>query len=145
MSGMEQQRVIEGPPEWRRDPVRLYAEARADADRAIEGLETRIKETESRIIKRLDDQERYFERGADGVRAHSAETDKAVRELERELARLQTEAKAATTVRDALSSTVETLTRQVIELRTTNRVLGACTGFAIAGLTLALTAVALFK
>lgn len=101
-----------------------YGEARADFDRAIEGLETRlggveerIKETENRIIKRLDDQDRSFERGVDHQRDAARQMEERVRELEQELATLR-----------GLPKAVESLSHEVTVLKTTNKLLAAgCT------------------
>lgn len=121
--------------DWRMG-ARVYAEARADTDRLIEGLETRIREAEGRIIRRLDDQERYQQRSADDGRRSSEELEKRVRELERENAALRSQ---------NVAPAVEQLGKQVVELRTTNRTLAGVGGFLVAALGVAVAAVALFK
>lgn len=45
------------PNDWSRDPGAVYAEGRADLDRAVETLKGEIGKTEERIIKRIDSAE----------------------------------------------------------------------------------------
>lgn len=125
---------------WRTDPRRIYAEARADTDRLIEGLEgrieSRIRETEGRIIKRLDDQERAIERRADAARADDTDTERRIREIEATLAMLKSQ---------NLNEGLTMLRQQVTELRTTNRLLAAGCGLMATLMALTLTALGLLK
>lgn len=115
---------------------RTYTEARADFDRQFLALESRIRETEQRIMARLDSQDRGFERGADHQRDTTASLELRTRKLEQDVGTLQSQ---------ELAKAVERLSQEVTVLRTTNRLLAAVGGAVMGILGLALTAVAIWK
>lgn len=106
-----------------------YAEARADVDRIVEGLENRFK-------ARLDELQRTIERGFDHQRQERSEFEARIRALEQELATIRSQ---------DLARTVDALKGEVTVLRTTNRLLAA-TGGALLGLMgLAIAALAAWR
>lgn len=113
---------------------RTYGEARADIDRIVEGLENRIRETETRIIKRLDDQDRGLERGFDQGRSDASKLEERIRVLEQELATLRSQ---------KLPEAVQDLTSQVVILRTTNKLLAGVGGVVLTLMGLAIAALSI--
>jgi hypothetical protein len=118
---------------------RTYSEARADFDRALEGLEgrleNRIRDGETRLMSRLDEQgrtlERIGERNHDGV----ARSDERVRVLEQKLAALESQ---------NLADAVEDLQEAVTVLKTTNRLMAGGFTAAIGVLGVVIAALALW-
>jgi hypothetical protein len=132
-----------GPPDSVHWPT--YGEMRADLDRIIDALETKMREiaealralgreTEERIMRRLDAQDHSFERAVDQQRDEGRKLEDRLRLLEQENATLKSQ---------GLQDAIVQLRQDVTVLRTTNRIIAAGGSLVAAVLSLALAALAL--